>query len=180
MPGFIPGRELSSPQFVPNFVTGADCGLTLIIRIPQESWWEVVKWSKLLSLLQSLHAVTFHHDNMSGMMKLRSWAWSECLVWQRTMYHVSCDIRHRGVRRGHSIVNKPGPGVRVGVTSEDTVIPSANWASSEQALSQVSSLCSHWSSSGCGDQSDRSVASSSGRDCDNSKMTPGHRVWTMD
>ena len=45
-----------APQFVPNFVTGADCGLTLIIWISEETCWRVVKWSKLLSLLQSVHA----------------------------------------------------------------------------------------------------------------------------
>ena len=40
--GLSLGRE-GAPQFVPNFVTGADCGLTLIIWISEETCWRVVK-----------------------------------------------------------------------------------------------------------------------------------------
>ena len=109
--------------------------------------------------------VTLHHDNMSGMMKLRSSGWPECLVWHRTIYHVSCDIRHRGVRTQtrhsqHAWLSCVW-GLTVCLISEATLIPPLIEPPSEWALSQVSSPRCHWSSSGCWDQSDRREAGSS-------------------
>ena len=138
------------------------------LNFPSRSWWEVVKWSKLLSLLQSLHACnapSWQYVRNDEVEKLRLAGVPgltqdnvSCIMWHQTsdIGGVRTQTRHSQ----HAWVSCVW-GLTVCLISEATLIPPLIEPPSEWALSQVSSPRCHWSSSGCWDQSDRREAGSS-------------------
>ena len=166
-------------QFVPNFVTGADCGLTLIIWISRASWWEVVKWSKLLSLLQSLHACnapSWQYVRNDEVEKLRLAGVPgltqdnvSCIMWHQT----SGEWGHK-----HGIVSMPGS-LMLRANSVSHIRghsnPPANWAtlgvSTKPSIISPLPLILLWMLRSKWPQGGRVQCPG----CDNSKMTPGHQ-----